>query len=87
MQISFFPFLKKVKSEHPKNVFFGQLNANSIRNKFKSVQEIIQKTFDIFLVVKLKLIPPSQINSFVFLSIEYFKRIEMQMMVEDYFSM
>ena len=87
MQISFFPFLKKVKLEHPKNLFFGQLNANSIRNKFKSVQEIIQKTFDIFLVVKLKLIPPSQINSFVFLSIEYFKRIEMQMMVEDYFSM
>ena len=44
-----FPFLKKIKSQHPKNLFFGQLNVNSIRNKFESVQEIIQNTFDIFL--------------------------------------
>ena len=49
-----FPFLKKIKSEHPKNLFFGQLNANSIRNKFESVQEIIQNTFDIFLACDTK---------------------------------
>ena len=77
-----FPFLKKIKSEHPKNLI-GQLNVDSIRNKFESVQEIIQNTF---LFVKLKLIPPSQINSFVYLNIVYFERIIMHV-VEDYFSM
>ena len=49
-----FPFLKKIRSKHPKNLFFGQLNVNSIRNKFESVQEIIQNTFDIFLVCETK---------------------------------
>ena len=43
-----FPFLKKIRSKHPKNLFFGQLNVNSIRNKFESVQEINQNTFDFF---------------------------------------
>ena len=56
-----FPFLKNIMLEHPKNSFFGQLNVNSIWNKFESVQEIIQ----------------SQINSFVFLNTVYFKRIVM----------
>ena len=56
-----FPFLKKIMPEHPKNSFFGQLNVNSIRNKFELVQEIIQ----------------SQINSFVFLNTVYFKSIVM----------
>ena len=50
-----FPFLKKIRSKHPKNLFFGQLNVNSIRNKFESVQEIIQNTFDIFLVCETKI--------------------------------
>ena len=36
-----YPFLKKVKSKHPKNLFFGQLNTNSIKNKRESVQEVI----------------------------------------------
>ena len=45
-----FGFLRKIKSEHPKNLFFGQLNVNSIRNKFESAQEIIRNTFDIFLL-------------------------------------
>ena len=27
-----FPFLKKIRSKHPKNLFFGQLNVISIRN-------------------------------------------------------
>ena len=30
-----FPFLKKIRSKHPKNLFFGQLNVNLIRNKFE----------------------------------------------------
>ena len=50
-----FPFLKKIRSKHPKNLFFGQLNVNSIRNKFESVQEIPQNTFDIFLVCDTKI--------------------------------
>ena len=29
-----FPFLKKIRSKHPKNLFFEQLNVNSISNKF-----------------------------------------------------
>ena len=50
-----FPFLKKITSKHPKNLFFGQLNVNSVRNKFESVQEIVQNTFDIFLVCETKI--------------------------------
>ena len=49
-----FPFLKKIKSEHPKNLSFGQLNVNSIRNRFESVQEIVQNIFDIFLASETK---------------------------------
>ena len=49
-----FPFLKKIKSKHPKNLFYGQLNVNSIRKKFESVEEIIQNAFDIFLVCETK---------------------------------
>ena len=81
-----FPVLKKIRSKYPKNVFFGQINVNSIRSKSESVQEIIQNTFDILLSVRLKLIPPSQINSFVFLNIVYFETTVM-LVVEDYFSM
>ena len=82
-----FSFLKKIKSEHPKNLFFRQFNVNSIRNKSESVQEINQNTFDFFFVpVRLKLIPLSQINCFVFLNTVYFERIVMHV-VEDYFSM
>ena len=49
-----FPFWKKIKSEHPKNLFFGQLNVNSIRHKFESVQDTIQNTVDIFIVCETK---------------------------------
>ena len=50
-----FSFLKKTKSKHPKNLFFGHLNTNSIRNTFESVQEIIQNTFDIFVFSETKI--------------------------------
>ena len=49
------PFLKKIKSEHPKNLFFRQFNVNSIRNKFESVQEINQNTFDFFCACETKI--------------------------------
>ena len=51
----YFPLLKRIKSEHTRNLFFGQLNVNSVRSKFESVQEIIQNTFDIFLVCETKI--------------------------------
>ena len=47
-------FLKRTKSKPPKNLYFRHLNINSIRNKFDSVQEIIQNTFHIFLFTKTK---------------------------------
>ena len=50
-----FSFLKKIKSRHPKNLLFGHVNTNSIRNKFESVQEIIQNTFDTFLFSETKI--------------------------------
>ena len=49
------PFLKKTKCKHPKSLFFGLLNINSTKNKFESVQEIIQNTFDIFFFNETKI--------------------------------
>ena len=41
--------------KHPENIFFGQLNVNSIANKFVSIQELVQSTFDIFLIKGTKI--------------------------------
>ena len=79
-----FPFLKKIKSEHPKNLFFRQLDVNS--NKFESFQGLFKILLIFFLPVRLKLIPSFQINNFEFLNTVYFKRIVIHV-VEDYFSM
>ena len=38
----------------PKNVFLGDLNIHSIKNKFESVWEFIKDTFDIFLLSESK---------------------------------
>ena len=45
--------LKVVK--HPKILFFGHLNLNSIRNKSVSIQELIKRIFDIFLISETKI--------------------------------
>ena len=42
--------LKVLKQSTRKILFFGHLNVNSIRNKFVSIQELIKRTFDIFLI-------------------------------------
>ena len=47
--------LRGLRSKHPKNAFPGHLNVNSLRNKFKSLNEPIKDTFDIFLVSDSKL--------------------------------
>ena len=49
-----FKTLRGLRSKHPKNVFLGHLNLNSLRNKFKSLNELIKDTFDIFLVSESK---------------------------------
>ena len=58
-----FSFLKKTKSGHPKNMFFGHF----------------KKSFKILLIfsfpVKLKLIPPSQVSNLVSRSTEFSERI------------
>ena len=46
--------LKKIKSKHPKNLFFGHWNIKSIRDKFESVKEIIRNTFYTFLFCETK---------------------------------
>ena len=46
---------KSIKAKHPKNLFFGHLNVNSIRNKFVSIQELIKRTFDVFLISETKI--------------------------------
>ena len=50
-----FTSTKSIKAKHPKNLFFGHLNVNSIRNKFVSIQELIKRTFDIFLISETKI--------------------------------
>ena len=49
-----FKTLRSLRSKHPKNVFLGHLNLNSLRNKFKSLNELIKDTFDIFLLSESK---------------------------------
>ena len=50
-----FTSTKSIKPKHPKNLFFGHLNVNSIRNKFVTIQELIKRTFDTFLISETKI--------------------------------
>ena len=50
-----FTSTKSIKAKHPKNLLFGHLNVNSIHNKFVSIQELIKRTFDIFLISETKI--------------------------------
>ena len=45
-------YLKKLRAKHAKNILFGHLNINSLRNKFEYLEEIIKNMFDVFLVCK-----------------------------------
>ena len=44
----------KVLKQNTLKIFFGHLNVNFIRNKFVSIQELIKRTFDIFLISETK---------------------------------
>ena len=50
-----FTSTKNIKVKYPKNLFFGYLNVNSIRNKF-TIQDLIKRTFDIFLISETKIV-------------------------------
>ena len=50
-----FTSTKSIKAKDAKILFFGHLNVNSIRNKFASIQELIKRTFDIFLISETKI--------------------------------
>ena len=50
-----FTSTKSIKAKHPKNLFFVYLNVNSIRNKCASIQELIKRPFDIFLISEIKI--------------------------------
>ena len=78
---SIFPFLTKLRSEHPKNVLLGHLNINSVRNKFESTNELIRNNFDNFIITAVNLIQVSQIVIFMFLAIDYFEKIATKMEV------
>ena len=47
--------IRGFRSNYPKNIFLGYLNINFQQNKSQSVNELIKKTFDIFLVSESKL--------------------------------
>ena len=46
---------KNIKAKHPKKLFFGHLNVNSICNKFVSILELIKRTSDIFFIGETKI--------------------------------
>ena len=46
-----------LRRKFTKNLFFGHLNVNSVRNKFEALEFLIKDKFDIFLVGESKLDP------------------------------
>ena len=46
--------IRKLKLSNPHKIIPGHLHVNSLRNKFESIVDVIQGTFDIFLVSETK---------------------------------
>ena len=46
--------IRKLKLSNPHKVILGHLNINSFQNIFESIADVIQGTFDIFLLSKTK---------------------------------
>ena len=77
-----FTSTKSIKAKHPKNLFFGHLNVNSIRNKFVSIQELIKRTFDILLTSETKID-----DSFLYAQLKVIKVLgKIEMPLEEEFS-
>ena len=47
--------LKDIRKSNVKKLIFGQLNINSLRNKFDMVSELIKGFVDIFMISETKL--------------------------------
>ena len=50
-----FTNLKNIRTKNLKNVIIGQLNINSMRNKFHALTEIIRGNLDILVLTETKL--------------------------------
>ena len=79
-----FKSTKSIKAKHPKNLFFGHLNANSIRNKFLSIKELIKRTCNIFLISETKIDIHFQMRNLKLKVIKVLGKIETPL--EEYFS-
>ena len=64
---------KKQRIEHAKNTIICHLNINSIRNKFRALDEIV-RAFDIFLISESKLVKTFPINQFSIRTYKVFRR-------------
>ena len=47
--------IRQLKLSNPHKIILGHLNINSLRNKFESITDVIQGTFDIFLLSESKI--------------------------------
>ena len=47
--------IRQLKLSNPHKIILGHLNINSLRNKFESIADVIQGTFDIFLLSETKI--------------------------------
>ena len=59
-----FTLLRKQRLDYHKNVIFGHLNINSLRNKLESISKLIKGKFDIFLINETKLVASFPSNQF-----------------------
>ena len=56
--------LNKIRTKYKHKIIFGQLNINSLRNKFPLLSEIISENIDIFLVTETKIDKSFPTNQF-----------------------
>ena len=56
--------LKLMRRNNAQNLIIGHLNVNSLRNKFLSINELLVKNIDIFLLTETKLDDSFPINQF-----------------------
>ena len=55
MQESLIDSIRQLKLSNPHKFILGHLNINSLRNKFESIADVIQGTFNIFLLSETKI--------------------------------
>ena len=80
-----FSLLRKQRLDYPKNVIFGHLNINSLRNKFESISELIKGNFDIFLINETKLDASFPSNQFAMSGYKFVRKDRNKfLIIEDY---